>query len=38
MFETRRDQGIILGERLAENLGVGLGKRVVYTMTDVHGR
>jgi len=37
MFETSRDGGIILGARLAQNLGVGLGKRVVYTMTDVHG-
>jgi ABC-type lipoprotein release transport system permease subunit len=37
MFQTSRDRGIILGAKLAENLGVGLGKRVVYTMTDVHG-
>ena len=37
MFETSRDRGIILGARLAENLGVGMGKRVVYTMTDIHG-
>jgi ABC-type lipoprotein release transport system permease subunit len=37
MFETSRDRGIILGARLAENLSVDLGKRVVYTMTDVNG-
>jgi ABC-type lipoprotein release transport system permease subunit len=37
MFESTRDGGIILGARLAQNLGVGMGKRVVYTMTDVNG-
>lgn len=37
LFETGQDRGIILGQKLAENLGVGMGKRVVYTMTDVHG-
>ena len=37
MFETSRDGGIILGARLAENLSVDMGKRVVYTMTDVNG-
>ena len=37
MFETSRDGGIILGARLAENLGVDMGKRVVYTMTDING-
>lgn len=37
MFETTRDRGIILGARLADNLGVGMGKRVVYTMTDING-
>ena len=37
MFETSRDPGIILGGRLAENLSVGMGKRVVYTLTDVNG-
>ncbi len=37
MFESTRDRGVILGARLAENLGVGMGKRVVYTMTDVNG-
>jgi ABC-type lipoprotein release transport system permease subunit len=37
MFETSRDRGIILGARLAENLSVDMGKRVVYTMTDVNG-
>ena len=37
IFETSADRGIILGARLADNLGVGMGKRVVYTMTDIHG-
>jgi ABC-type lipoprotein release transport system permease subunit len=37
MFETTRDKGIILGERLAQNLGAKMGNRVVYTMTDVNG-
>lgn len=37
MFKTSRDRGIILGARLAENLSVDMGKRVVYTMTDVNG-
>ena len=36
-FETSRDKGIILGAKLAENLDVELGKRVVYTMTDKDG-
>jgi ABC-type lipoprotein release transport system permease subunit len=30
-------QGIILGAKLAENLDAGLGKKVVYTMTDRRG-
>ncbi len=37
MFATSRDKGIILGERLASNLGVKMGQRVVYTMTDADG-
>lgn len=37
MFETPSDTGVILGARLADNLGVGMGKRVVYTMTDING-
>ena len=36
-FESASDRGIILGARLARNLGVGMGKRVVYTMTDLDG-
>jgi ABC-type lipoprotein release transport system permease subunit len=36
-FETSDDKGIILGAKLAENLDVGLGKRVVYTLTDKDG-
>jgi ABC-type lipoprotein release transport system permease subunit len=37
LFETSQDGGIVLGERLARNLGVALGKKVVYTMTDKNG-
>jgi ABC-type lipoprotein release transport system permease subunit len=37
LFEARHDRGIILGERLAKNLGVRMGNKVVYTMTDVEG-
>jgi ABC-type lipoprotein release transport system permease subunit len=37
MFETSRDGGIILGERLAKNLGAKMGHRIVYTMTDING-
>jgi len=37
LFETSTDKGIVLGKRLAENLGVGLGKKVVYTMMDKEG-
>jgi ABC-type lipoprotein release transport system permease subunit len=37
MFESADDGGIILGSKLAENLGVSMGKKVVYTMTDKHG-
>ena len=37
MFASASDGGILLGARLAENLGVDMGKRVVYTMTDING-
>lgn len=36
-FATTRDGGLILGARLASNLGVRLGNKVVYTMTDRSG-
>ncbi len=36
-FETSSDGGIILGARLASNLDVKLGSKVVYTMTDKDG-
>lgn len=36
-FATADDRGIILGSRLAEILGVKLGKKLVYTLTDKHG-
>jgi ABC-type lipoprotein release transport system permease subunit len=37
MFGSSRDPGIILGSKLAENLGVKMGRKVVYTMTDRGG-
>jgi ABC-type lipoprotein release transport system permease subunit len=37
MFASSRDGGIILGQRLAENLDAGLGRKVVYTLTDRNG-
>jgi ABC-type lipoprotein release transport system permease subunit len=36
-FASGSDGGLILGERLAANLGVGLGDKIVYTMTDRTG-
>ena len=36
-FGSASDGGIILGARLASNLGVTLGSKVVYTMTDKDG-
>jgi len=36
-FSSPADRGIILGEKLATNLGVELGDRVVYTLTDKSG-
>ena len=37
MFETSRDKGIILGKKLAQNLNVEMGGKVVYTMMDKNG-
>ena len=37
LFEKPDERGIILGKTLASNLGVKLGDRVVYTLTDRHG-
>ena len=36
-FQTSSDRGIILGTRLASNLDVELGSKVVYTLTDKEG-
>ncbi len=36
-FRSSMDKGIILGSRLARNLGVELGSKLVYTMTDKDG-
>ena len=37
MFTTPQDEGIILGKKLAHNLGLKIGKKVVYTMLDKQG-
>ena len=37
LFETPDDDGIILGQALAENLDAQLGDKVVYTLTDRQG-
>ncbi len=37
LFETSRDKGIVLGKKLARNLNVELGGKVVYTMMDKNG-
>ncbi len=37
LFPTADSRGVILGVRLAEKLGVRLGRKVVYTLTDRHG-
>lgn len=36
-FQSSHDRTIVLGSRLAKNLGVSLGKKVVYTMTGKNG-
>jgi len=36
-FATGGDGGLILGERLARNLDVGMGDKIVYMMTDKTG-
>lgn len=38
LFKTATDRGIILGARLAKNLGASLGTKVVYTFTDKRGQ
>jgi ABC-type lipoprotein release transport system permease subunit len=38
IFASSRDRGMLLGERLARNLGTGMGKKVVYTLTDKNGQ
>ena len=37
MFERADSPGIVLGETLAGNLDLKLGRKVVYTLTDKHG-
>ena len=37
LFATTREPRIILGPRLARNLGAEVGSKVVYTLTDKHG-
>jgi len=36
-FSSSRERGIIVGHKLADHLGVRLGRKVVYTLTDKHG-
>jgi len=36
-FSSADDRGILVGERLASNLGVVMGDKIVYTMTDRTG-
>jgi ABC-type lipoprotein release transport system permease subunit len=37
MLQSSKSKGIVLGKKLAENLGLRLGKKVVYTTTDKNG-
>ncbi len=37
MFDAADDKGIVLGKRLAKNLGADLGDRIVFTLTDRNG-
>ena len=37
LFEHAGDRGIVLGAALADRLGVRLGKKIVYTLTDKQG-
>ncbi len=36
-FQTADDKGILLGRILADNLGAGLGDKIVFTLTDRSG-
>jgi ABC-type lipoprotein release transport system permease subunit len=36
-FQSAHGRGIVLGQRLAQNLDAGLGRKVVYTLTDKNG-
>lgn len=37
-FATSRGKGVILGQQLAQNLDLALGKKVVYTLVDREGQ
>jgi len=37
LFETTRGNGIVVGRKMAEKLNLKLGKKVIYTTTDVSG-
>ena len=37
LFKTRDSQGVLVGSKLAEKLNLRIGKKLVYTTTDVHG-
>jgi ABC-type lipoprotein release transport system permease subunit len=37
LFASGEDRGIIVGQRLVKNLGIEMGDKIVYTMTDRRG-
>jgi len=37
MFDQKNKRGIVIGIKLAQKLNLKLGKKLVYTTTDVHG-
>jgi len=37
LFTEKSGRGIVVGSRLAKKLHVSIGKKIVYTTTDVHG-
>lgn len=37
LFKTRKGRGAVVGSKVAEKLKIGIGKKLVYTATDVNG-
>lgn len=37
LFQDSDERGIVIGDKMAKNLKVGLGKKMVYTTTDANG-